>query len=139
MVAEAAAAARDPWWIIGSSAAALHGADVRDVRDVDLLTSPRDARGMLDSLGLRPLCREPDPLFRSTVFGVWPEPPLPVEIMAGLEVAGPSGWRPVNPTSRLKMTLEGRTLFVPAVAELAAILASFGRPKDLERARLLLS
>jgi hypothetical protein len=43
-VADALAEARQPWWIIGSAAVALHGADVT-VGDVDVLLGEADARG----------------------------------------------------------------------------------------------
>jgi hypothetical protein len=42
-VADALAGARHPWWIIGSAAVALHGADVT-VGDVDVLLGEEDAR-----------------------------------------------------------------------------------------------
>ena len=41
-VAAALRGARDPWWVIGSAAARLHGAET-PVADVDVLLSERDA------------------------------------------------------------------------------------------------
>lgn len=137
-VARLTAAARDPWWLIGSAAVALHDAPVAAIADVDLLMSVADAREALRSLGIEPLPGRPDALFRSAVFGTWDGAPLPVEIMAGLDVAGAAGWRPVQPQSRVAVHVDDDiTLYVPSRPELGAILASFGRPKDLERARLL--
>ena len=43
MLAQAAARAAEPWWIIGSTAVALHGGAVARVKDVDLMMSPGDA------------------------------------------------------------------------------------------------
>ena len=76
-------------------------------------------------------------LFRSSVFGTWSAPPLPVEIMGDLSLATPAGWRPVRPETREAVAVEGQRLFVPAAGELIALLRSFGRPKDLARIRLL--
>jgi hypothetical protein len=137
MTAEAAAEARDPWWIIGSAAIALHGADVPDIKDVDLLTTASDAERILHHLGLTSRPPTSSKLFRSSVFGTWSAPPLPVEIMGDLSLATPTGLRPVWPETREAVTVEGQRLFVPAAGELIALLRSFGRPKDLARIRLM--
>jgi hypothetical protein len=137
MISEAAAQAEDPWWIIGSAAVALHGADVPDVRDVDLLMSVRDANRTLRGLGSEERAGEPSSQFRSDVFGVWQAPPVPVEIMGGFRLATESGWVAVSPATRRAIMVDGRALFVPSAVELGEILISFGRPKDLERLRLL--
>ena len=136
-VAALTAGARDPWWIIGSAAVALHNAPETTIADVDLLMSVADAGAALRSLGIEPVPGRPDARFRSAVFGIWDGAPLPVEIMAGLDVAGAAGWRPVQPQSRVAVRIDDITLYVPSRQELGAILESFGRPKDLERARLL--
>jgi hypothetical protein len=137
MVTAIAAEAEDPWWIIGSAAIAVHGARVAEVRDVDLLMSVRDAERTLLRLGSTAAAGEASDRFRSTVFGVWRKPPLPVEIMGDFSVATPTGWVPVSPTTRLGMIVEGCEVFVPSAAELADILVMFGRRKDLQRLRLL--
>jgi hypothetical protein len=127
----------EPWWIIGSAAVALHGALATGVRDIDLMMGLADARRLLARLGLQP---EPDsrhPQFRSELFVVWREPPLPVEIFAGFSLAYSEGWRPVVLQTREAVSVQGRTLYVPSKNELRELLLSFGRPKDLERARLL--
>ena len=127
----------EPWWIIGSAAVALHGAVVADIRDVDLMMGLADARRLLAQLGLQP---EPDshhPQFHSEVFGIWREPPLPVEIFADFRLADSEGWRPVVLQTRQAVSVAGRTLYVPSKSELRKLLLSFGRPKDLERVRQL--
>ena len=127
----------EPWWIIGSAAVALHGAAVTDIRDIDLMMGLADAQRLLARLGLQP---EPDshhPQFRSELFAVWREPPLPVEIFAGFRLADSTGWRPVVFQTRQAVRVAGWTLYVPSVDELHDLLLTFGRPKDLERARLL--
>lgn len=138
-VARLTGGARDPWWVIGSAAVALHDAPVANIADVDLLMSVADARLVLRSVGNDPVQGRPDALFRSALFGTWDGAPLPIEIMSGLEVAGAAGWRLVQPESRVAVEVDDITLYLPSRPELVAILESFGRPKDLERARLLRS
>jgi len=129
--------AGDDWWIIGSAAVALHGADVANVRDVDLLMSARDARQLLERVGGRPRDSKPSTLFRSEVFGTWYDPPLPIEVMGGFSLNTGNGWRPVLLKSREERRVEGHDFYVPSVGELKELLRSFGRPKDIERALLL--
>ena len=135
MTAQAAAHARDPWWIIGSAAVTLHGAHVPDIKDVDVLMTATDAEQVLRRLELRSCPPTSSTLFRSSVFGTWSAPPLPVEIMGDLSLATSEGWCPVRPISREAVTVEGHRLFVPSAGELIAMLRSFGRPKDLVRIR----
>ncbi len=66
-------------------------------------------------------------------------PPLIVEIMAGFRVATGSGWTKVLPRTRVPIFVDERIVYVPDCAELADMLRLFGRPKDLERVRLLTS
>jgi len=134
MVAGAAAEAVEPWWIIGSGAVALHGAAVTDIRDVDLLMATADAERLLAQLRLP---AEPDsehPQFRSKLFAVWREPPLPVEIFADFRLRSDQGWNAVQLRTREPIGVGDRTVFVPSAEELYRLLVSFGRPKDLDRA-----
>ena len=137
MIADVVAFAGGPWWLIGSAAVALHGAEVVVANDVDLLMTEEDAATLLRTLAVPALRKPAHPLFRSTVLGLWTEPPLPVEIMGGFESATKHGWKRVWPQSRQPVTVGDRTLFVPSADELRDMLIEFGRPKDLERARLL--
>ncbi len=139
MVADLAASAADPWWIIASAAVALHGAPVEDVRDIDLLMSEADARRILIRAGREARAGQATSLFRSAVFGTWQGAPLPVEIFGGFDFAGPGGWTRVLPATREPIAVGDKTLFVPSAAELRAMLVGFGRPKDLARAELLQS
>jgi len=137
MLAATAADASDDWWIIGSAAVALHGAEVHAVRDVDLLMSADDAERFLRRVGGQPRAGKPSTQFRSDVFGTWVGPPRPIEVMGGFSLATAGGWCPVLPKTREAKIVGDCVLFVPSIAELKAMLLSFGRPKDLERARLL--
>jgi hypothetical protein len=137
MVADAAAAAAEPWWIIGSAAVALHGADVTDIRDIDLLMGLADADWLVAQLGLSAEPESEHPQFSSQLFAVWREPLLPVEIFAGFKLRSGKGWTEVQPRTREPIAVGRRTLFVPAAEELHQLLLSFGRSKDLNRARSL--
>ena len=137
MTADALDGARDPWWIISSAAVALHGVTPIAVGDVDVLTSVGDARRVMLALGIVPVSDGASPLFRSTLFGRWQAPPLVVEIMAGFHVATGSVWTEVMPLTRVPLLVDRRVVYVPDQRELAAILRLFGRPRDMERVRLL--
>lgn len=136
-VAAIMAAARDPWWIIASAAAALHGASPITVADVDVLLSVADAHRLLPMLGIDPYHGPPNPLFRSEVLAKWPAPPVPVDLMAGFEHRVGDAWHSVQPVTRQAVTIGAATVYIPERDELRRIIAGFGRAKDLERARLL--
>jgi hypothetical protein len=128
-VAAAAAAARDPWWIIGSAAMALHGVAVLEVADVDLLMSRRDSAALLRSKGVEPAPGEAGGRFRSDVFGRWSAGAYVVEVMGGFHVDG----RELVPATRVARG----AFYVPSVDELIVMCGLFARPKDEERASLL--
>ncbi len=128
---------RDPWWIIASAAAALHGAKPITVADVDVLLSVADAHRILPVLGIQPCQGPPNQLFRSKILAKWPAPPVPVDLMAGFEHRVGDTWHPVRPLTRQPIRIGAATVYVPERDELRRIIAGFGRPKDLERARLL--
>jgi hypothetical protein len=129
--------ARDPWWIIASAAAALHGARPITVADVDVLLSVEDIGRILPLIGIEPYPAPPSPLFRSKVLAKWATQPVPVDLMAGFEHRVGDAWHPVQPVTRQAVTLGSATVYIPERDELRRIIAGFGRPKDLERARLL--
>lgn len=136
-VATIMAEAREPWWIIASAAAALHGAKPIIVADVDVLLSVADARRILQVLGIEPYQGPPNPLFRSQVLAKWSAPPVPVDLMAGFEHSVGGRWHAVQPATRQPVSIGAATVYVPERDELRRIVEGFGRPKDLERARLL--
>lgn len=136
-IADEAAAAKDDWWIIGSAAIALHGGAVGPVKDVDLLMSERDAAALLRRAGIEPAPGTPDALFHSRVRGTWDAPPVPVDVMGGFSFATADGWREPALATREAIAVGDRQLYAPAVAELKALLLSFGRAKDRARTALL--
>jgi hypothetical protein len=131
--------AYDPWWIIASAAVALHGADAGHVADVDVLLSVPDAKRILPTIGIELQGGSAHPAFRSSIFGTWCDTALPVEFMADFQVMLGEEWLPVQPTTRQVVRAGNGIVFVPEKAELQALLTSFGRPKDMERARRLAS
>ncbi|MCC2979048.1 hypothetical protein [Sphingomonas sp. IC4-52] len=137
-VAQAMRSAHDPWWIIGSAAAVLHGAAPIEVADVDVVLSVPDATRILALIGLEPAAGGGSDQFRSEVFATWHDNALPVEFMAGFHVRTENRWSPVVLKTREAISVDGAEVFVPGRRELLELFASFGRLKDLERARLLL-
>jgi hypothetical protein len=127
---------REPWWLIGSAAMAVHGAAV-EVRDVDLLLGLEDAESFLAGRGIAAEPGVPDDLFASTVFARWPEPPFMVELFAGFRVRDRAAWRALVPATRETHRIGGAHLFVPSVEELIAWGRLFGRSKDRAREPLL--
>lgn len=132
-LAQVLAATRDQWWLIGSVAVLLHGADPGRIADIDVILSELDARSLFPDLGLPTRPGPTHHQFASKLFGTWYGSGLPVELMAGLHQNIAGAWHPVMPNSRVEVTGEGWRVFVPDRAELGAILRSFGRPKDLRR------
>ena len=127
----------DPWVVIGSAAAWLAGAEVT-VADVDVLTSTRDARAMIDHWQARLLGTDnpkDGDRFRSHFarFNF----PVPVEVMGGLELASPDGWKTVCVEAIQSIEIEGASVPVPSLAEQIRLFESFGRPKDRERVERL--
>jgi hypothetical protein len=125
-----------PWWIIGSAAVALHGAQT-DVADLDLLTEEPAAAAVLREAGIPARPGDGSDLFRSAVFGRIEGGPLPIEVMGGLAVRGSHGWEPLRLTTRQAVCIGGARAWVPDRWELIALLRRFGRDKDLARAALL--
>ena len=126
-------AARDPRWLIGSAAIALHGVPV-EVADIDLLTSVADAERLF---GERLAPAPPSGLFRSERFGRWSKHGIAVELMAGLRLYRDGAWRDIFITGRVAVPLGVRTLYTPGVPGLLALCRMFDRPKDRTRAALL--
>ena len=57
--------------------------------------------------------------------------------MAGFHVRSAGNWRPVVPSAREQLCLDGCILFTPGIDGLIALCDLFGRPKDAARKRLL--
>lgn len=124
----------DPWVVIGSAAAWLAGAEVT-VADVDVLTSARDARRLIDHWHPRLLATEASTdgdRFRSQFARF--DFPMAVEVMGGLELASPGAWKAVRVETIQWVQIEGVEVPIPTRAEQVRLFDAFGRPKDRERA-----
>jgi hypothetical protein len=128
----------DPWWVVGSAAAALVGADAGDVADVDVLASVGDAVTLVRRWGepCQPRDASNSGQFRSVLLRT-SRFAMPVEVMAGLQVNDGGRWSDVAPRTKWGVRFKGVEIFVPSPAEQIAILHRFGRPKDLRRADAL--
>jgi hypothetical protein len=127
----------EDWWLIGSAAMVLHGVDLAAIDDVDILTTPADARALAALWGVEPTTPGPSAQFDSEVFFQRSDTPLAVEVMAGFRVKAAGAWTPVLPKTRVALAGPGGLWFAPSRGELLGILATFGRAQDLERAALL--
>jgi hypothetical protein len=134
VVADDLCALSEDWWLIGSAAMVLMGVDLPAIDDIDILTTPAGARALAARWELEPARPGPSERFDSEVFFQRADTPLAVEVMAGFRVKAAGVWTPVLPKTRVVLA---ERFFGPARAELLDILALFGRPQDLERARLL--
>jgi hypothetical protein len=132
-VADRMAWAADPWWVIGSAAAALHGLDAESIGDVDIVTSAPAARRLLAKPDIVVVDDGGTGVFRSEVFARLAGLPLKVEILGGLSVRG----APLAIATRVAMAVGTSAVYVPSCDELVSIFRLFGRPKDIVRAEAL--
>ncbi|MBW0144776.1 hypothetical protein [Sphingomicrobium clamense] len=129
--------ARQDWWIIGSTAVALHGRDPGGIADIDVMLSVEDAERLLEPRAILPENKPPHPQFHSAWFARWDGTPVPVEFMAGFSMYEDGDWQRVTLETRQEIDLNGHRLFVPSVDELRSLFLRFGRGKDLQRAASL--
>ena len=137
ILASAASELQDPWWVFGGAAMALSGLTEWRVPDVDVMCSPRDAKKLIEGLYGN---ITPDPgegLFRSRVYGQILTTPVPIEVMAEMEVRNGGEWTMVTFDTRIPVAVGGGRLYIPSVAEQIETCKLFGRPKDLQRAEQL--
>lgn len=125
------------WTVIASAAVALHTGDAAGLGDVDVLVDEADGPSAFAELGLPMVSGQATERFRSRLFGQWDETPLTVELFAGFELFSQGEWQDVRVNSRQPVSFQGVRAYVPAADELAAMLLSFGREKDLARAAQL--
>lgn len=137
VVVRATGAARDPWWIIGSAAMALYGAERVAPADVDLMMSTQDARRLLRDRGMADDSRGQHENFRSEVFGCLTDEALPIDVMGGFHFRRDDAWVALCPESREAIALPFGAIFAPSFAELIEITRGFGRPKDLVRVQIM--
>ncbi|MNJ41048.1 hypothetical protein D3C77_359550 [compost metagenome] len=137
ILASAASELQDPWWIFGGAAMVLWG--LRDWRapDIDVMCSSRDARRLIEALHGQAGEDPGEGVFRSQVFGQILTTPVPLDVMAGMDVRASGDWVPVTFSTRVPIAVEDFTVFTPSINEQIETCRLFGRPKDLQRAELL--
>ena len=124
---------QDPWWIIGGAATALITGSIEDVRDIDVLLSPADARRLIGVLDLPDSTDGGTERFRSEVYATWMAPPVPIDLLGGFQAKAGDRWTPVSPKTRRGLETVVGTVFIPSVEEQIEITKLLGRPQDLER------
>lgn len=134
LIAKEAPRFEDEWWIIGSAAAALSGAEIAEVRDVDLLLSERDASHLVMRWFAAPKTSTgASGQFRSATFARFEHGPIAIEAFGGFEMKVRGRWRPAMPLTR-----EARgNVYTPSIAEQISLLEAMGREKDKERIKAL--
>lgn len=137
VLASAARELRQPWWVFGGAAMVLAGLEGLATPDVDVMAAPQDARRLIAALG-GVIVEDPGHgLFRSRVFGKASATPVPIEVMADMDVRAGAEWTRVAFATRLPIALDAGPVFIPTIDEQIATCRLFGRPKDLQRAARL--
>ena len=136
-VSGALAPARDPWWVIGSAAVALHGADAGEVGDVDVIVSLSDFDRLEASGLIKPIEKRARDHFNSEKFGRGSVGGYEVEYFANLRVFANGEWHLVEFDEAEFVDFQGTEIRIPTRADLIALLELFGRAKDLRRAAAL--
>ena len=127
----------DDWWLIGSTAALLAGIALMP-DDVDLFGGTATLDAVVRNLGGATVSGSPSQHFRSTPFcRITIEGGLPIEVMGDLEVGRDGQWRPLRIRTRIPVSFGSGQVYVPDLAEQAAIFELFGRPKDMAKAALV--
>lgn len=127
----------DPWWIIGSAAIALIEIDPGEVRDIDVLISPRDSARLMRAHQLEDQADGGTDRYRSDSV-LRPElGNVPVEFLSNYFIKAKEQWIQLAPKTQTSVNLDGATVFVPDTKEQVEILLRLGRQKDLRRVELI--
>ena len=122
------------WWIIGSAAATLGGAEGPAPADIDLFGPRASMLNFLRQWRQEERPHAPSNHFRSAPYQrVQFNNCLDIEVMGDLEVFAASRWTPVALSTRVAVKFRGHVLHIPSIDEQIALLRLFGRPKDIAR------
>jgi len=125
---------RDEFFIIGASALILSDLPINDTKDIDLLTSSRDADKLKEFWKERKLNYNPEDTTRfKSNFARFQFGFLDVEVMGDLEVYSKGQWRKVVINNFKTVPLAGSQIKVPTLVEQVRILQLFGRQKDIDK------
>lgn len=128
-----------PWWIIGSSAVALHGAAAGPIADIDVVIAPEDFTSLESAGAIQSIDDRTRDHFNSDHFGRAEIAGMTVELFAGLKVKSHGQWHLVAFDRADTIEIGGKAVTIPTRADLVALLELFARPKDLARADALRS
>lgn len=121
--------------IIGASAMILHGYEIGNTADIDILTTSEGSDKLQLSLKeymeTAPLTKENE-LFRSN-FARFQLPLMDVEVMGELQVCKDKEWRPVFIEEYTTLHIENVAIRIPTLKEQIRVLSLFGREKDYRR------
>lgn len=132
-----AVADADDWWLIGSTAACLSGADFTP-EDVDVFGSSATMAAIVGHFGGASTTGTSGERFRSQPFcRIAISGGLPIEVMGDLEVKSNEAWDRLRIHSRVAIATPVGTVYVPDLDEQVAIFELFGRDKDLAKAAIL--
>ena len=103
---------------------------------VILVAFARLGISVVDTLVLRSLNPLDHSVFQQ-VFGQILTTPVPIDVMAEMDVRSGADWYPVLFETRQPVDVDGFVLHMPTVREQIAVARLFGRSKDLQRAERL--
>lgn len=122
--------------IYAASALALHGIDVGDTDDIDIITSTENVNRLrillFDYLYKEPKLKETE-LFRSE-FAQFHLPLMELEVSGNLQVCKEGEWHDVVVYETKPIVIyDNMSVNVASLTDIKRILKLFGRPKDLKR------
>ena len=122
------------WWIIGSSALALHGVRGLKISDIDVLVpDPGMAKVASRMLGALPCCKSPSDRFHSDYLAQALVEGIQIDLFGGFKVRTEAGWIGLKPKSCEHISIGDNWLRVPDPDELEDLLKLFSREKDMVR------
>lgn len=133
------ASLEDEWCIIGTSALVLSGVEFDKTKDIDILTSAKDAQKIKQSWKSR-IIKDFDTsnseLFRSELtrynFKL-----MDIEIIGDLDVFNSGQWIPLKIQDYINISTPDFEVKIPSIEEQKRILHLFGREKDLQKIKYL--
>lgn len=135
-LAQMMSVAKDDWCIIGGAALVLWGVPGVSVRDIDVILSTRDAQQILGGVTRDTPALHDSGLFRSTYY-TQVGSGIEFDFMADFSVNSGGEWVAVAPKPTYRIQFGDYPILLPSREELRRVLKLFGRPKDIERLKLL--
>lgn len=127
--------AREPWWIIGSTAMVLSGVEGIHPDDVDVVA---DGKMLQRIAGVPESEPKPHEKFRSNPYTrIKVAGGMDIEFQGDLALWENNKWTQLSFCSRIETRINDILLYVPSLDEQLLIFRRFGRAKDLAKARIL--